>query len=410
MKLIQKIVPHGLRETAILSLKSIWRNKTRSTLTMLGIIIGVSAVILLVSLGQGLQNYITGTFEDLGTNLVIVLPGKVDMSGGFSSGSSPNFMGSKLDIEQAKELEQLGGPIGAAGAAIEVPAGIRYRGKSKYTSVAGITANYGKIRNIQVDVGREIQNSDVDLSRNVAILGKGIAENLFGLTNPIGQEITVGEDRYQVIGLLAKLGSGGIGFDVDNFVAIPITSAQRLTGNSAVQTIVVQAKTKEQIPDAITLTKQYLSKQMSSDDFSVIDQSNLLTSINQILGVLTTALGGIAAISLVVGGVGIMNIMLVSVTERTREIGLRKAVGAKPGDILSQFLIEAVILSVLGGMIGIFIGWGGAQIINRFFPASVSIWSVTLAFGVSALVGIVFGVAPAYRASKLDPIQALRYE
>lgn len=398
-----------LKEIFILALRSIRRNKTRSLLTALGIIIGVASVILLVSLGQGLQNYITGQFEDLGTNLVVVLPGKVSLESGFFQGP-PNFAGSKLTVGQTDEISRLGGAIDQAGAAIELPAAVKYKGKSKYTTVAGVSANYGKIRNLKVSTGRGISGADVTLSRKVALLGTGISENLFGKGNAVGKDITIGEEKFNVIGVLEKLGSGGVGFDVDNFVAIPITSGLRLFGMENVMTITIKATSKESVGQAITQTKNYLSKQLTDDDYSVVDQSNLLSTITQILGVLTAALGGIAAISLVVGGVGIMNIMLVSVTERTREIGLRKAVGARPNDILIQFLIEAVVLSLFGGIIGILIGAGGAQIINKFFPAAVSFWSVMLSFGVSALVGVVFGVAPAIRASRLNPIDALRYE
>lgn len=398
-----------ISQVFILAIKSIIRNKTRSFLTALGIIIGVCAVILLVSLGQGLQKYITGQFEQLGTNLVVVLPGRVSLDDGFGGGP-PNFAGSKLTVAQTEAIAGIGGPIDDAAAAIETSASIKHKGNSKYSTIAGITSNYGKLRNILVSRGRDISESDVQLGRKVAMLGSGMAEDLFGKGDPLNNEISIGEEKYTVIAVLAEMGSGGIGFDVDNFVAIPISAAQRLTGDDNVMSIAIKARDKESIPGAITLTKNYLGRQLKEDDFSVIDQSNLLSTINQILSVLTLGLGGIAAISLVVGGVGIMNIMLVSVTERTREIGLRKAVGAKPNDILIQFLIEAVVLSVLGGVIGITIGYVGALIISNFFPAQVTLWSVALSFGVSALVGIVFGVAPAYRASRLNPIEALRYE
>lgn len=392
-----------------LAIRSIRRNKTRSALTMLGIIIGVAAVILLVALGQGLQKYITGQFEELGTNLVIVMPGRVSIESGFSHGP-PNFAGSKLTIKHVSDLSRLGGPIEDAGAGVETPAAVKYKGKSKYTTVAGITANYGKIRNLQVARGRGINNSDVDLARKVALLGKGIATALFGQSDPLDKEITIGQEKFRVIGILQQLGSGGIGFDVDSFVAVPVTSGQRLTGSENLMAITIKARSKEAVPEAIALIKRYFSKQLKEDDYSVLDQSNLLSTISSILGVLTAALGGIAAISLVVGGVGIMNIMLVSVTERTREIGLRKAIGAKPKDILTQFIIEAVVLSLLGGIIGILIGAGGAFVANKFFPAAVTFWSVALAFSVSAAVGIIFGVAPALKASRLNPIDALRYE
>jgi putative ABC transport system permease protein len=392
-----------------LSLRSIVRNKTRSILTMLGIIIGVASVILLVSLGQGLQKYITGQFEQLGTNLIIVVPGKVGLGEGFSHGP-PNFAGSKLTLKHVSDLARLGGAIEDVAAGNEMPAAIKYKGKSKYTTVAGITANYGKIRNIEVTKGRGINLSDVELGRKVALLGKGIVKTLFGQSEALGKEVTIGQEKLKVIGVLEQLGSGGIGIDMDNFVAIPITVGQSISGSKSIMAITIKAKSKEEIPAAINATKKYLSGQLEEDDYSVLDQANLLSTITQILGVLTAALGGIAAISLVVGGVGIMNIMLVTVSERTREIGLRKAVGAKPKDILIQFVIEAVVLSVLGGVIGILIGTGGAAIMNKVFPSSVSFWSVSLAFGVSAMVGIIFGVAPALKASRLNPIDALRYE
>ncbi len=393
-----------------LSIKSIIRNKTRSILTSLGIIIGVSAVILLVSVGQGLQNYITNQFEELGTNVVAVLPGKVGGDSGASLGQGPNFAGSKFTLENVNDLNNLGGPIVSAVAGIEMPATIKYKNESKYTTVAGITPEYVKVRNLRVGTGRTLTQSDINLSRKVVIIGQGIVEDLFGASTAIGNEVSIGNEKFTVIGILEKLGTQNIGIDINNFIAIPITTAQQIFGLKNVQAIAIKARDKESIPDVISTTKRYFKGKLEDDEFSVVDQSTLVDTINGILGVVTAALGGIAAISLVVGGVGIMNIMLVSVTERTKEIGLRKAVGAKQGDILAQFVIEAITLSVTGGLIGILIGWAGAIVLSKFFPASVSLWSVLLAFGVSAGVGIIFGVAPAIRASRLDPIDALRYE
>ena len=351
----------------------------------------------------------TGQFENLGSNLVSVLPGKVSLDEGFSGGA-PNFGGSKLTLKMTEDLARLGGSIETAIAAVEVPASVTYGKNSKYTSIDGVTANFGKVRNLTVNMGREVTGVDVALSRNVVVIGKSMAEKLFGATSPVGKTVNIGTRKFEVVGVLDPVGSGGFGIDINNFVAIPITSAQKMFGLNSVQVISVKAKSKEEIPQAIAQTKKYLAKSLKDDEFSVIDQSNLVSTINQILGVLTVALGGIAAISLVVGGVGIMNIMLVSVTERTKEIGLRKAVGAKPSDIRNQFVIEAVVLSTSGGVIGIILGWLGSWGLSRFINTSVSLWSVVLAFGVSALVGIVFGVAPAVRASRLDPITALRYE
>jgi putative ABC transport system permease protein len=410
MNKMSKIIPVGTRESIFLALRSIWRNKVRSALTMLGIIIGVAAVIILVGLGQGLQKYITGQFEELGTNLVMVLPGDIDFAEGHFGQGPPNFAGSKLTIKQAERIAKLGSPIETAVASIEMPASIKYRAESKYTTIAGISAEYGNVRNIEVKEGRNITQVDVDLARKVVVLGQGIVEDLFGASQALGKDVSIGEKKFKIIGILKEIGSQSIGFDINNFAAIPVTSAQRLFGTDDVQAITVKAEKREDIPQVINMTEKFLSKQLKESEFSVFDQSNLLETINEILGVLTAALGGIAAISLVVGGVGIMNIMLVSVTERTREIGLRKAVGAKPSDIRNQFLIEAVTLTVLGGILGITLGVLVSAGLNRFFPTSVTLWSVTLAFGVSATVGIIFGIIPAIRASRLDPIDALRYE
>lgn len=395
-----------IEETINLATRSIWRNKARSGLTALGIIIGVAAVILLVSVGQGLSNYITSQFEELGTNLIYVFPGTVQFGQG-----PPNFSGSKMTLRHVDEIRQLGDPIKETAADSDIPGVVKYKGESKVTTVGNVSASWVNMINIDVSDGRMLTESDEDLRRNVAVLGQTVAEDFFGNTNPVGKEITIQDEKFQVIGLIEEIGTQSIGLDIDNFVAIPITVGQRIFDQGdAVQTIIIQAQTKDDIDEVIDMVERYMLTQMDEDDFEIIDSSGLLETINNILGVLTAALGGIAAISLVVGGVGIMNIMLVSVTERTREIGLRKAVGAKPSDIRNQFLIEAVVLSVVGGGIGIAIGWAGSLALNQFFPTSVTFWAVALSFGVSAAVGIIFGVAPAIRASRLDPIEALRYE
>ena len=396
-----------ISEITKLAVRSLFRNKSRSILTMLGIIIGVSAVILLVSIGQGLQSYITQQFELLGSNLVVVLPGKVG-SGGALTG--PNIAGSKLTLTDVDKLSRLGGAIQSVGAGIEMPSTVSYLGKSKYTTTLGLTAEYQKMRNLTTSEGRMISDSDNRAGKNVVNIGPGLVDSLFGGVNPIGKQVTVGGQKFQVVGVLSKIGSGGFGVDVNSFVVLPITTAQKLFGMKSVQSIGVKVTDKDTIPSAITQVKKELGKRLKEDDFSVVDSSSLVATINQILGVVTIALGGIAAISLIVGGVGIMNIMLVSVTERTREIGLRKAVGAKPRDILVQFLIESVTLSVAGGGLGVLIGFLGSLVINQFITTTVTFWSVALAFGVSAVIGIIFGVAPAARASKLNPIDALKYE
>ncbi len=398
----------AITEITKLAVRSLLRNKTRSLLTMLGIIIGVSAVILLVSIGQGLQNYLLSTFESLGSNLVTVLPGKVG-GGSFTSGG-PNFAGTKLTEKDVTDISKLGGAVETAGGGIQYPTTVSNGGKNKYGTVVGVDATYLRIRDLTVSSGRTINDSDSRVGRNVAIVGTSVVKDLFGGSNPIGKKVTIGGQKFEVIGILTQIGSGGFGIDINSYTAIPLTSAQKVFGLHGVQVIAAKATDKESTPIAINQIKKLLSKRLKDDEYSVVDNSSLVQTINQVLGALTLALGGIAAISLLVGGVGIMNIMLVSVTERTREIGLRKAVGAKPSDILYQFLIEAVVLSLGGGIIGVSIGALGAWGISHFVQTSVTWWSVALAFGVSAAIGIIFGVAPAARASKLNPIDALKYE
>ena len=240
-------------------------------------------------------------------------------------------------------------------------------------------------------------------------MGKSAAEKLFGDEDPVGKTFTISDQRYAILGVMEKTGAFG-GIDVDDIVFIPTTTAMRQFNMEHIQSLWVQSESPETIPQTREEIERILSKTLKKDEFSVLDTKSLLNVISSVLGVLTLALAGIAAISLIVGGIGIMNIMLVSVTERTREIGLRKAVGATSRNILVQFLIEAMVLSILGGTIGILIGAGGSFLIGRFFTTSITLWAVALAFGVSSLVGIIFGVAPAAKASRLNPIDALRYE
>lgn len=394
-----------------LALISLKRNISRSILTMLGIIIGVSAVILLVSIGTGIQNYITKQFEDLGANIIIVMPGKLlSEDGGFAgTHGAPNFAGSKLTLDLARGIQRLGLPVEKTAGVIETATTITYQGKTIFTTAIGVSENYSEVRNTKSQKGRFISASDVSSSKKVVIIGPTVVEKLYKNNNPLNTSLRVGNTNFKVVGITEKKGAG-MGIDIDNSIYLPVTSAQKLFNMRSLQTITIKANSKENIQKAISMTNNYLSKRLKDDEFSVLDQGELVKTIEQILATLTVALGGIAAISLLVGGIGIMNIMLVSVTERTHEIGLRKAVGAKPKDILYQFLIEAVVLSVAGGVIGILLGMAGSIALSKFLSSVVTLWSVLLAFGFSALVGIVFGVAPAIKASRLNPIDALRYE
>ncbi len=393
-------------EFLLLALRALYANKLRALLTMLGIIIGVASVILLVSIGTGLQQLVTDQFASLGSNSVYLMPGKVDLKSG-----PPTMNQSKFELTDATALEKGSPSIRTVAPAVAQMGLISYKGKTVSTELIGIWENYFGIQNFEADKGDIIRQSDVERSRKVIVLGSKPAEELFGEANPVGAWVTLGDVRYQVKGVLKSKGSGGaLGGDIDNHGFIPLTMALRQFNLTKPMMLLIDAVDQSAVEDAANDAKRIMLRRLKEDDFTVMKQTDLLNTINQFLSAITVALGGIAAISLLVGGIGIMNIMLVSVTERTREIGLRKAVGATPNAILLQFLIEAVILSLVGGIIGITLGALGAMALKQFIQTSVTPWSIFLASGFSAMIGIIFGVAPAVRASRLDPIEALRYE
>lgn len=401
-----------LPETIKVALEALRVNKTRSFLTMLGIIIGVTSVILLISIGTGLKTYITEQLEGLGADALFAIPGEFEIEpGGGGGGGVPGAgaAASKFTFNHIKQLEREGETIEAVMAYTENNGTMRYRGKSHITQVSGVGPNYPEIRNQKVASGSFFTASQYNTAKRVAVLGKTVADDLFGQENPIGKKITISDQHYAVLGVLEEKGAFG-GLDMDDQVFIPATTAMRQFDMEYIQSLWIQSQSSETIPQTKEEIERILLKTLDDDEFSILDTKSILGVISSVLSTLTAALGGIAAISLVVGGIGIMNIMLVSVTERTREIGLRKAVGATPQNILVQFLIEATVLSFFGGLIGILIGVGGSLLIGRFFTTTVSLWAVVLAFGVSAMIGIIFGVAPAAKAAKLNPIDALRYE
>jgi putative ABC transport system permease protein len=409
-----------------LALRALAVNKLRSALTMLGIIIGVGAVITLLSAGQGVERYVKEQLQSIGTNILFVVPGNLS--------DSQMQRGQNIDLTLSlADAEAVADPFNVPDMAQVAPeimgsADVTYGNTTLSLSVSGITPAYEDVRNFPVDFGTFITDLDQTGGSRVAVLGSKVAERLYGSdVYPIGTTIKIKNVPFKVVGVLkSKGGTGGPGGNQDETVLVPLSTAhERLfpryhnsRGQPLVTVIYVQVASEDRMEAAANeitglLRERHNIQYRDDDDFSVINQKDLLAIFGQITGVLTVFLGAIAGISLLVGGIGIMNIMLVSVTERTREIGLRKAVGAKRRDILTQFLIESVILALVGGTIGILLGVLGATLISYLqasFKPVVTAQSVMLATGFSAAVGLFFGIYPATRAARLNPIEALRYE
>lgn len=394
-----------LSELLKLSLNALIANKLRSILTTLGIIIGVFAIILLVSLGSGLQSYITTQISGLGSNLLFIIPGA---EGG--ARTPGGIIANKLLVSDAALLNLRLRDIAVVAPLIQKSTVIKYKNKTdKNVAVGGSTFNYTQIINVKIETGNNFSQAQERSGAQVALIGQTVVNKLFPDTNPLGKSIIIGSSRYTVIGTVGKRGSI-FGIDEDNSAVIPVTVAQRQFNINNPNVIYLSAKRADLVPVVKAQARKILLHRLTDDDFNVQSQESALSTITNVTNVLSIALGGIASISLLVGGIGVANIMLVSVTERTREIGLRKALGAKRSDILKQFLFEAVILSLSGGLIGIILGIVVSLIISHFFVSEVTPWSVFLAFFFSVAVGIIFGMAPAIKASKLSPIEALRYE
>lgn len=402
---------------------AILRNKARSFLTTLGIIIGIASVIALISLGKGVQNNITDQINQLGTTNLTVTPGQIlnnRIAGGSaaSGGSSVRSSSSTLTVQDYNSLNnQLAHPL------------IRYMsgevgGSSIYTingtdvreSILGTSEQFYLLRNYDLAQGSYFTKEDVDQNKSVAVLGSVFAANYFGSSDPIGQTILINSKSFNVIGVLSEQKESNFN-NPNGQIYIPYTAAMATFNTETFNDMAIQATSETAVNDLKTdVTNTLLANHKITDsklaDFSVLTSADLLSTITSITNMLTSLLAGIAGISLLVGGIGIMNIMLVSVTERTREIGLRKAVGAKTSDILTQFIIEAVLLTIVGGFIGIGLGVLGGRIGARLigFSAVITMSSVLLAVGVSGGVGLIFGIYPAAKAAKLNPIDALRYE
>jgi putative ABC transport system permease protein len=417
-----------LDEALRVAVRGLVANKLRTSLTMLGIIIGVAAVIILVSVGQGFTLYVTHQFQSLGSNLVFIVPGN-------PSSTRPNIAGPRrLGTLTLNDEQAIANPLNvpdAAGVTAELNsnfADIRYSNQEIHSLVDGAMPNYPTIRNSPVVAGRFIDQQDMDMRSRVAVLGQAVLTKLFGDNAlPLGKTITVNNIPFQVIGIMeAKGGSSfGGGANQDNVVYVPLTTAatrlfqaRNAQGQIEVSVISVQASSENAITDVENEVTQLLRVRhkitfSQDDDFTVMSQQDFLSVFGNILGTLTLVLGAIAGISLIVGGIGIMNIMLVSVTERTREIGIRKAVGAKRRDVLLQFLIESIVISLAGGVMGMLLGYAGSDAVGKLVSGLhpvVTPGAIALATGFSAAVGLFFGIYPATRAAQLSPMEALRYE
>ena len=402
-------------ESLLTALDSITANKMRSILTMLGVIIGVAAVIALMALGKGVTADVTGEISSLGANLIMISTDK-DNSGGYAalSMSDVEAISNPLNVPAVSDVSAI----------VQGRQEAVYNGASLETTVAGVSANYLRMNNMdEFQVGDDLIQNDLNTKARVAVLGSDAAVELFGDDHAIGKSIKINGVDYEVVGVLASQGQTFIG-NVDENIFIPLTTAQvRLypartrRGDRAVDTIIAQAVSEDQAAKAeaqITaiLRDEHKLAPKDDDDFTIFSQTALLDTVSVITRALTAFLGAIAAISLLVGGIGIMNIMLVSVTERTREIGIRKAVGALKRDILTQFLMESVLMSVLGGLVGIALGWSLALAGGKALSMTTVVdpLTVLLAAGFAAAVGLIFGLYPAWRAASLQPIEALRYE
>jgi putative ABC transport system permease protein len=396
--------------------RALGRNKLRTALTMLGIIIGVGAVIVLVSIGQGAQSMVLDQISNMGSNMMFVMPGNLNFGGAALGAGAANTLTDEDVIAMEREIPT----IAAASPVVNSSSQLVFGNQNWFVRVQGTNEKFPEIRNWKVEQGEFFTDADVRSASRVIVLGKSVADKLFPGLDPIGETIRLRNLPFRVVGVLSAKGQSMVGQDQDDTAVIPFTTAQRkLLGqqipsiNQAMVSAISQEAsgvTQRQITEL--LRQRHKISAGESDDFTVRNMTDAAQTFTQLTTIMTLLLGSIAAISLVVGGIGIMNIMLVSVTERTREIGIRMAVGARPNYVRLQFLAESLVLSLMGGLIGVIIGGGLSALVSRFlgWPTLVSGLSVLVSFAFATAIGIFFGYYPAHKAAALDPIEALRYE
>ena len=393
--------------------ESIKKNKMRTLLTMLGIVIGVGAVIIMVAVGQGAQRGIANQINALGTNLLVITAGASNTSGVSQGAQAFN----RLTVDDAEKLKREGTLFAGVTPVVMTRTQVLAGGTNWRTMINGVSTDWQTVRDWQTSSGDFFTDNDVRAMRKVAVVGQTVADNLFPGVDPVGSQIQIRNVPFDIVGVLAKKGQNAVGQDQDDVVIIPYTTAQtRLSGNTRIWQILVSATSQQDIAaaqqEAMAIMRESHKIGDGDDDFTVRNQTEIADAAQGTTRIMTWLLASIASVSLIVGGIGIMNIMLVSVTERTREIGIRMAIGARGSDVLTQFLVESIVMSVLGGAVGLVVGVGGASLVARLtgWSTEVPIEAVALAIGFSAAVGVFFGYYPARKAAALDPIQALRYE
>jgi putative ABC transport system permease protein len=402
-------------ESLRMALISLQANKMRAFLTMLGVIIGVGAVIMMVSLGLGAKNEVSSSIEAIGSNLLMVVPGKIDLNN--IVGKDPSQIRGGFGV-QANHLQpeladylQENLPEGFYAAPIMIDTrSMSYGSREHFTQVVGTNENYPQVRGYSMGEGQFFNR--IDKNRDVCVVGPKVAQTLFGGMDPLDKQITIGSHKFTVIGVTAPKGSTFF-IDNDDMVWIPYPKMSRYYGKTTADNLMIQAPDKAGVETVKPILQEAMDAQGFTEyDYTVITQDDLVAFADSILRILTYLLGAIAGISLLVGGIGIMNIMLVSVTERTREIGIRKAIGAKTREVMFQFLLESITISLVGGIIGIILAYIGATAFSHTFniPNQMTLWAIALAFFFSAGVGVFFGVYPATKAARLDPITSLRHE